>query len=74
MAAMVRARRCFGGARVVIECVFAAIVGMRRPAGGVQYCSSEWANAAGGQSWPSCLAIFFVSGDKKRYGCRCESN
>ncbi|PRE41777.1 hypothetical protein C6P97_27410 [Burkholderia multivorans] len=74
MAAMVRARRCFGGAVVVIECVFVAIVGMRQPAGGAQYRSSARENATGGQPWSSCLAIFFVSGDKKRYGCRCESN
>ncbi|PRD82188.1 hypothetical protein C6P74_04530 [Burkholderia multivorans] len=74
MAAMGRARRCFGGAVVVIECVFAAIVGMRRPAAGAQYRSSARASAAGGQLWSSCLAILFVSGDKKRYGCRCESN
>ncbi|PRE66316.1 hypothetical protein C6P82_13325 [Burkholderia multivorans] len=71
---MVRARWCFGGARVVIECVFVAIAGMRRPAGDAQYRSGAQANAAGGHPWSSCLAIFFVSADKKRYGCRCESN
>ncbi|PRE68116.1 hypothetical protein C6P96_15055 [Burkholderia multivorans] len=71
---MVRARWCFGGARVVIECVFAAIAGMRGPAGGVQYRSSTWPNVAGGQPWSSCAGMFFVSDDKKRCGYRCESN
>ncbi|PRG34472.1 hypothetical protein C6T68_19740 [Burkholderia multivorans] len=74
MAAMVRARWYLGGAVVGIECVVAAIVGMRRPAGDAQYRSSARANAAGGEPWRSCLAIFFASGDKKRYGRRCESN